>query len=51
MMTRLDTIAARQRSTRTRDFVFAAFVALAAVVSASSIGTAASAASTQLAAR
>ena len=42
MTNRLDTIATRQRGTRTRDIVFAAFVVLAAVVSATTIGTAAS---------
>lgn len=42
MTTRLDTIALRQRRTRSRDLVFAAFVALAAIVSATTIGTAAS---------
>jgi hypothetical protein len=43
MSNRLATIANRQRRSRTRDLVFAAFVALAAIVSATSIGTAASA--------
>ena len=47
----LESIATRQRSTRLRDALFAAFVALATVVSASSIGTAAAAASTQIATR
>ena len=41
MSNRLATIATRQRRSRTRDLVFAAFVALAAIVSATSIGTAA----------
>jgi hypothetical protein len=43
MTNRLDTIATRQRGSRARDIVFAAFVALAAIVSATTIGTAASA--------
>jgi hypothetical protein len=51
MTNRLATIATRQRSTRSRDLVFAAFVALAAVISVSTIGAAASAASTQLVSR
>jgi hypothetical protein len=41
MMNRLDTIATRQRRSRTRDLVFVAFVALAAIVSATTVGTAA----------
>jgi hypothetical protein len=41
MSNRLATIASRQRRSRTRDLVFAAFVALAAIVSATSIATAA----------
>lgn len=41
MTNRLDTIATRQRSSRARDIVFAAFVALAAIVSATTVGTAA----------
>lgn len=51
MTNRLATIATRQRGTRSRDLVFAAFVALAAVISATTIGTAASAASTQVVSR
>ena len=43
MMNRLDTIATRQRRSRTRDLVFVAFVALAAIISATTVGTAASA--------
>jgi len=43
---RLDNIATRQRKTRVRDAFFAACVALAAVISISSLHTAASAAST-----
>lgn len=43
-MTRLDTIALRQRRSIVRDGLFAALVALASVVSISSIGTAVSAA-------
>lgn len=41
MSNRLATIVTRQRRSRTRDLVFAAFVALAAIISATSIGTAA----------
>lgn len=41
MTNRLDTIATRQRRSRSRDIVFAAFVALAAVISATTVGTAA----------
>lgn len=48
---RLETIATRQRSTRVRDAMFAAFVALATVISVSSIGTAANAASTTVVSR
>lgn len=51
MTNRLDTIVTRQRSTRIRDAMFAAFVALAAVISVSSIGVAADAASTRIASR
>lgn len=50
-MTRLDTIATRQRRSRTRDLVFVAFVALAAAISASTVTTAVHAASTQSASR
>jgi hypothetical protein len=38
---RLETIANRHRRSRTRDIVFAAFVALAAVISATTVTTAA----------
>jgi hypothetical protein len=41
MTNRLSNIAARQTKTRARDLVFAAFVALAAVISVSTISTAA----------
>jgi hypothetical protein len=40
---RLATIATRQRRSRTRDLVFAAFVALAAIIAATSVATAADA--------
>jgi hypothetical protein len=43
-MSRLDTIASRQRKSRARDFLFAAFVAVATLVSLSSIAVAADAA-------
>lgn len=51
MNNRLDTIATRQRSTRIRDLMFAAFVALAAIVSATTISTAANVASGHVAQR
>ncbi len=44
MTNRLDTIATRQRRTRSRDIVFAAFVALAAILGATPVGPAARAA-------
>lgn len=46
MTNRLDTIATRQRSSRVRDLLFAATIALASIVSATSVATAANAAST-----
>ncbi|MDQ3366854.1 MAG: hypothetical protein M3680_15635 [Myxococcota bacterium] len=49
--TRLQTIATRQAKTRVRDALFTAFIALATVISISSIGTAAHAASTQIISR
>jgi len=45
MSNRLQTIATRQRKSFVRDLVFSALVAVAAVVSISSVGTAAEAAS------
>ena len=50
-MNRLDNIAVRQRNTRIRDAIFAAFLALGAVVSISTMSTAAQAASTHLVGR
>jgi hypothetical protein len=47
-MNRLDTIATRQRKSFLRDVMFAALVALAAVVSVSSIGTAVHASNTHV---
>jgi len=44
MPNRLDTIATRQRKSRARDVLFAAFVALATVVSLSTVAVAADAA-------
>ena len=41
-MTRLETIATRQRKSRVRDAIFAAFVGLAAVLGATSVTTACS---------
>ena len=43
-MTRLETIATRQRSSRVRDAVFAALVVLAGIVSVTSVANAAHAA-------
>jgi hypothetical protein len=51
MSSHLQTIVTRQRSSRVRDAVFACFVALAAVISVSTVGTAAHAASTHVAQR
>lgn len=48
MTTRLQNIATRQSKSRARDLVFAAFVALATVISVSTLSTAAHAASTQI---
>jgi len=39
-MTRLDTIVTRQRQSRRRDLVFACFVALVAVIGATTVGAA-----------
>jgi len=50
-MNRLDTIATRQKKSFVRDVVFAALVALAAVVSISGVGTAVTAATTHVALR
>ena len=50
-MNRLDTIATRQKKSFFRDVVFAALVALAAVVSVTGVGTAVAAAHTHVAAR
>jgi hypothetical protein len=51
MTTRLQNIATRQSKSRARDLVFAAFVALATIISVSTLSTAAQAASTQLVSR
>lgn len=50
-MTHLENIAARQRKSRVRDALFAAFVALGAVVSIGTMSTVANAASTHVALR
>ncbi|HEU4735139.1 MAG TPA: hypothetical protein VFT22_44915 [Kofleriaceae bacterium] len=50
-MQHLNNIAVRQRNWRVKDVVFAAFVALGAVVSATTINAVASAASTHLVSR
>ncbi len=51
MSNRLQTIATRQQKSFVRDLVFSALVALAAVVSVSSVGTAAEAANITIAHR
>ncbi len=51
MSNRLATIATRQQKSFLRDVVFATFVALAAVVSVSTVGTAVAAANTHVAQR
>jgi hypothetical protein len=51
MSNRLQTIATRQQKSFVRDLVFSALVALAAVVSVSSVGTAAEAANISAAAQ
>jgi len=50
MSNHLTDIVSRQRTSRSRDFLFAAFVALAAVLSVATLGTAIDAA-TQIASR
>ena len=50
-MTHLDNIASRQRKSLLRDAIFAAFVTFGAIVSISTMSTAASAASTHVASR
>ena len=50
-MNRLDTIATRQKKSFIRDVVFAAFVALAAVVSVTGVGTAVAASNAHVAQR
>ena len=51
MSNHLTSIEARQRRSRVRDLMFAAFVVLASVVSLASVSTAAQAASTSVASR
>jgi hypothetical protein len=48
---RLETIAKRQRNGRTRDLLFACFIALAAITAATTVGAAVHAASTDVAQR
>jgi hypothetical protein len=50
-MSRLETIAIRQKKSFVRDVVFAAFIALAAVVSVASVSTAVQASATHVAQR
>jgi hypothetical protein len=50
-MNHLDNIAVRQRQSRIRDAIFAAFVALGAIVSLGTMSTVANAASTHVASR
>jgi nitric oxide reductase large subunit len=48
---RLETIAKRQRNGRNRDLLFACFVALAAIIGATTVGAAVNAASSDVAQR
>jgi len=48
---RLETIAKRQRNGRKRDLIFACFIALAAIIGATTVGAAVHAASTDVAQR
>jgi hypothetical protein len=48
---RLETIAKRQRTGRNRDLLFACFVALAAIIGATTVGAAVHAASSDVAQR
>jgi len=50
-MNHLNNIAVRQRNSRVRDAIFAAFVALGAIISVGTMSTAAQAASTHAASR
>jgi hypothetical protein len=50
-MNHLNNIAIRQRNSRLRDAIFAAFVALGLIVSVTTISTAANAAATHVAAK
>ena len=50
-MNRLETIATRQRRSRTRDLVFASFVALLAIVGGTTIGVTIHSAMTHVASR
>lgn len=50
-MNRLETIANRQRKNRLRDVMFAAVVGLAAIIGATTVGTACAVASTHVAQR
>jgi hypothetical protein len=50
-MNHLDRIATRQRKSLIRDVIFAAFVALGAIVSLGTVSTVANAASTHIASR
>jgi hypothetical protein len=49
LMNRLETIANRQRKNRLRDVMFAAVVGLAAIIGATTVGTACAVASTHVA--
>jgi len=50
-MTRLETIATRQRRSRARDLVFASFIALVAITAGSTVGATIHAAMTHVASR
>ena len=50
-MTRLETIATRQRNSRTRDLVFACFIAMLAVLGGTTVGVTIHGAMTHVASR
>lgn len=51
MKTRLETIATRQRNSRTRDLVFASFIALLAIMGGTTVGMTIHGAMTHVASR
>ena len=50
-MTRLETIATRQRTSRTRDLIFASFIAMLAVLGGTTVGVTIHGAMTHVASR